>query len=431
MIIPSIDLSGGRAVQLIGGREMALDGGDPVPLAARFGRVGEIAVVDLDAAIRGDHSQAPVVDDLLTRARCRVGGGIRTYERARDWLDRGAHKIVLGTAAQPELLRRLPRDRTIAALDVERGEVMVEGWRRGSGAQLEDRIDALRPYVGGFLVTVIEREGRMAGADLELAERLADLTGDVPLTYAGGVTSADEVRVLDRLGVDAQVGMALYRGDLPLADAFAAPLTSDREDGLWPTVVCDEHGRALGLCWSNLESLTTALDTGRGVYWSRRRGLWHKGATSGATQELLAVDLDCDRDALRFTVRQHGPGFCHAGTATCFGEASGLAALERTVAARCSSAPASSGSYTARLLGDPELLAAKLTEEARELVEARTPDQVTHEAADVLFFTQVAMARAGVTRADVARELDRRALRVSRRPGDAKPPTDDAQERQP
>ena len=180
----------------------------------------------------------------------------------------------------------------------------------------------------------------------------------------------------------------------------------------------DEHGIALGLAWSDHESLGEAVRTGRGVYHSRSRGLWTKGATSGATQVLLRVDLDCDRDALRFTVRQNDPGFCHRETRTCWGADHGLAALARRLAGRIAAAPG--GSYTARLAADADLLRAKLAEEAGELAAAGTAADVAHEAADVIYFTLVAMARAGVPLADVAAELDRRALRVGRRPDDAK-----------
>ena len=136
-------------------------------------------------------------------------------------------------------------------------------------------------------------------------------------------------------------------------------------------------------------------------------------------QELLRVDLDCDRDALRFTVRQHGPGFCHLGCATCWGPARGLDALAATLAARVADAP--SGSYTRRLLDDPALLRAKLVEEAGELGDATTPDHVAAEAADVVYFALVALARAGRSLADVEAILDRRARTLTRRPGDAKP----------
>jgi phosphoribosyl-ATP pyrophosphohydrolase/phosphoribosyl-AMP cyclohydrolase len=418
MIIPSIDLMGGQTVQLVGGEQHALDAGDPRPIAEKFGRVGEIAVVDLDAAL-GKGSNAPLVETLLPLAPCRVGGGIRDVETARAWLDRGATRVVLGTAARPEILRQLPRERVIAALDARHGEVVVEGWQKGTGRTVVDRMRELDGLVGGFLVTFVEREGRLQGLDLDQVAALKAAAGAAELTVAGGVTTPQDVAAIDALGAHAQVGMALYTGRFDLADALAALLKSDRPDGLWPTVVVDEAGMALGLVYSSHASLRQALDTGTGVYQSRSRGLWAKGASSGATQRLVRVALDCDRDALRFTVRQAPPGFCHLDTATCWGAPSGLPALEAVLASRRAQAPA--GSYTRRLFDDPALLGNKLREEARELSEAASADEVTHEAADVLYFTLVAMQRAGVSLSDVARVLDARALKISRRKGDAKP----------
>jgi phosphoribosyl-ATP pyrophosphohydrolase/phosphoribosyl-AMP cyclohydrolase len=412
MIVPSIDLQGGNAVQLIGGEEKALDAGDPRPLARQYGRVGEIAVVDLDAAL-GRGSNAATIEDLLGLAPCRVGGGVRDVDAAIDWLDRGAPKVVLGTAARPEVLCRLPRERVIAALDARHGEVVVEGWQKGTGTGVLERIAALRELVGGFLVTFVEREGRLQGTDLEFARRIREAAGDAEVTIAGGITTAEEVAALDRLGCDAQVGMALYTGRLPLAEGFAAALTSDRQDGLWPTVVVDERGVALGLAYSSLDSLRAALEQCRGVYHSRSRGLWVKGESSGAGQELLRVDADCDRDTLRFMVGQEPPGFCHLGTRTCFGQEHGLGALARRLAGRRQDAP--EGSYTARLLRDPDLLGAKLREEADELARAATRPEVVHEAADVLYFTLTALARHGVELAEVEAALDRRAGKVTRR----------------
>jgi len=209
--------------------------------------------------------------------------------------------------------------------------------------------------------------------------------------------------------------MALYTDRLSLGDAVAAPLVSDRPDGLWPTVVVDELGVALGLVYSDGESLRQAVEQRRGVYHSRSRGLWVKGETSGSTQELLRVELDCDRDALLFVVRQGGAGFCHRGTWSCWGPGRGLGALERRLGARL--AEASEGSFTARLARDPELLGAKLVEEAGELAEAPDRDSVVWEAADLLYFTAAALARDGVSLAEVMAELDRRALTTRRRDG--------------
>jgi phosphoribosyl-ATP pyrophosphohydrolase/phosphoribosyl-AMP cyclohydrolase len=417
VIVPSIDIMDGDAVQLVGGRDKALSAGDPLALAERFAIVGDIAVVDLDAAL-GLGSNADLVRRICRVASCRVGGGIRSAGAARAWLDAGAAQVVLGTAATPEVLGGLPRDRVVAALDAVDGEVVVEGWRRPTGRNVFERMEELRPLVGGFLVTFVEREGRLAGTNLDMARRLREAAGDRPLTVAGGITTRGEIAALDALGAGAQVGMALYTGRLPLAAAFQAPLRSDRPDGLWPTVVADERGLALGLAYSSAGSLARAIEERRGIYHSRSRGVWTKGDTSGDRQDLLRVAADCDRDTLRFTVRQHGRGFCHTGAATCWGPAAGLSRLEQTLRARMTGTTA--GSYSRRLLGDPRLLAAKLAEEAGELARAEGAEAVAEEAADVLYFASVALARAGVSLADVERVLDRRALGVTRRPGHAK-----------
>lgn len=343
-------------------------------------------------------------------------------EAARKWLDAGAAKVILGTAAKAEVLKELPKERVIAAVDCENGEVVVKGWREKTGRAVGDVIKELRTMVGGFLVTFVEREGRLGGIDLARVREVVEAAGDVRVTVAGGVTTAEEVAEIDRLGADAQVGMALYTGRMNLADAVTAPMVSDRPDGLWPTVVVDERGVALGLAYSSKESVREAVRLKRGVYHSRKRGVWVKGETSGDTQELLKIDLDCDRDALRFTVRQRG-GYCHLKRRTCWGEERGLGALSRLLEARRADAPA--GSYTKRLFEETGLLDAKLKEEVGELCNAATREDVAHEAADVLYFAMVKMARDGVSLAEMERVLDLRTRRVTRRKGDAKESQDD------
>lgn len=413
MIIPSIDLVRGRTVQLIGGEAEAIDAGDPIPILERLRLAGEVAVIDIDAA-RGEGSNEAVIRDLCRRAPIRVGGGIRDAETALTWLDAGASKVIIGTAATPELLSRLPADRVIVALDSRDGQVVTHGWRRDTGGVVLDRIAELKDLCGGFLVTYVELEGRMSGTDLNRAKEAVAAAGNARVTVAGGITTAREIAEIDRYGADSQVGMALYSGTLTLAEAIAAPLTSERSDGLWPTVVVDERGLALGLTWSSAESLDRAVDRRRGIYQSRRRGLWEKGATSGSTQDLLRIDVDCDRDALRFTVRQHGDGFCHLETRSCWGEDAGVGRLSRRLG-RLVGETRPQGSNTVGLLNDPGLLAAKLREEADELATATSPEDVVAEAADVLYFTLVKAVAAGVAFEDIEHELDRRALRVKRR----------------
>jgi phosphoribosyl-AMP cyclohydrolase / phosphoribosyl-ATP pyrophosphohydrolase len=419
MIIPSIDISGGQAVQLVGGESLAIEAGDPIPFLDRFGLVGEVAVIDIDAA-RGEGDNVAPIAEMCRRGKVRVGGGIRDLATALEWLDRGAEKIIIGTAASPELLAGLPPERVMVALDSRNGEVLSHGWRATTGADLMSRIEELRGLCGGFLITFVEREGRLQGTDLDRAGAAVVAAGPTKVTIAGGITSPEEVAVLDRIGADAQVGMALYTGELTLGGALAAMMSSDRPDGLWPTVVVDEAGVALGLAYSSSQSLGRAIEQRRGVYHSRSRGVWVKGETSGATQDLIGIDLDCDRDALRFTVRQHGPGFCHTGDRSCWGADHGLERLQRRIVRIAGSDDPSSN--TRKLLADGGLLSAKLVEEAAELGAATGPDQVTDEAADLLYFLLVRAVAAGVGLEEIEAELDRRERKVTRRPMTAKEP---------
>src|SRR6058998_2868978 len=416
MIVPSIDLMQGRAVQLRGGRDFILDGGDPLARLEEFAVAGEVAVVDLDAALgKGGGSNAALIREMVRRAPCRVGGGIRVIDTARRWLDAGATQVMIGTAATPEFCGALPRERVIAAVDAELGHVVVDGWRSPTGVPVIQRVGELAPVVGGFLFTQVEKEGEMRGFDRAAVAAVVRAAGDVRVTAAGGITTATEVAELDGIGVDAQVGMALYTGRLSLGDAIAAPLTKSLPGDVWPTVVCDEAGRTLGLVWSTRASLARAVAERRGIYWSRsRQSIWEKGATSGNTQQLLRVDLDCDRDALRFTVRQAGAGFCHLNRPSCWNSEFDLADLERTLADRM--ARPVNGSGTSQLLADSALLAAKLREEAEELAQAQSSEDVVRETADVFYMALVALTRGGGTLADVRAELARRHRAVNRRP---------------
>ena len=207
---------------------------------------------------------------------------------------------------------------------------------------------------------------------------------------------------------------------------FASCLKSDRPDGLVTTVVTTRHGVALGLVYSNQQSMTEALKCGRGVYYSRsRQGLWRKGDTSGHVQILHRFDVDCDGDALRCMVTQcvpeasnEAPAFCHLNTLTCWGRPVGLLHLQETLQERLHDAP--EGSYTQRLFQDSQLLRDKLVEEAQELSEATSKEDVAGELADVLYFSMVRAVQAGVTIDDAVAVLDARAAKVTRRQGDSK-----------
>ncbi|KAF9327402.1 trifunctional histidinol dehydrogenase, partial [Linnemannia elongata] len=232
---------------------------------------------------------------------------------------------------------------------------------------------------------------------------------------------------LGRLGVDTQLSTSVLStghedGKLNLGEAFMATIVSDRPDGLFPTIVVDEQGISLGLVYSSLESVVESFRTRKGVYFSRTRGLWHKGASSGSTQDLIKVHVDCDSDALQFTVHQHGTGFCHNNIRGCFGPSSGLAHLDQTLKSRKISAPA--GSYTQRLFKDSNLVQSKIMEEAEELCEAKTPQDIAWETADLFYFALVKCVANGVSLRDVEQQLENRSRKITRRPGHAKPKWD-------
>ncbi|KAL1836283.1 hypothetical protein VTJ49DRAFT_5344 [Mycothermus thermophilus] len=237
------------------------------------------------------------------------------------------------------------------------------------------------------------------GADLDKFVALAAEFRAIPILPSTGLSSTPQ------------------DGKLAVPKVLAATWKSDRPDRLVPTVVVDEHDTALGLVYSSEESVGEALRTQTGVYQSRKRGLWYKGATSGDTQELVRISLDCDNDALKFVVRQKGR-FCHLDQSGCFGDLRGIAKLEKTLLSRKQSAPP--GSYTARLFSDEKLLRAKIMEEAEELCDAKTAEEAAFEAADLIYFALTKAVAAGATLADVEKSLDAKSFKVKRRQGDAK-----------
>ena len=202
-----------------------------------------------------------------------------------------------------------------------------------------------------------------------------------------------------------------------IASFFEQVLVSDRPDGLWSTVIVDPLGVALGLAYSNTESLAYAIENRVGTYYSRSRdGLWVKGETSGATQQLLGIRFDCDRDCLQFRVTQSAPGFCHRNSYTCFGEYRSIQTVMQRLVERINDADPKS--FTRKLAGDAAMLETKLLEAAKELSDASQADddyEIAWEAADVLYFSLVAMLKNGVTLDRVYDELSRRMNRVVRR----------------
>ncbi len=220
MIIPCIDLMGGKVVQLRQGREKALEGDPPLQMLQKFSAFPEIQVIDLDAAL-GEGSNDAIVRDLTSRALCRVGGGVRSPERGHALLSAGAHRIIVGTAAFTEqgvnsaFLAQLPAQRVIVALDSKDGRIVTRGWRQATPFSAEAVVAQLEPYCSGFLCTYVDKEGMLQGTDLHWFRRLRAATGH-EITAAGGITAMEEIHALAEMGIHAALGMAVYTGRLSL-----------------------------------------------------------------------------------------------------------------------------------------------------------------------------------------------------------------------
>lgn len=219
MIIPCIDLMDGKVVQLVQGREKALEGGAPLEMLAKFAAFPEIQVIDLDAAMGHGENRA-LVELLASRAKCRIGGGMRTAERARKLIEQGAHRVIVGTAAftpaMEEIAAAVGPEKILIALDSRHGKIVVKGWQEATEFTAEEAIGRLEPFCGGFLCTYVDKEGMMQGTDLDWFRRLRAATSH-EITAAGGITTLDEIRALKAMSVHAALGMAIYTGRLDLA----------------------------------------------------------------------------------------------------------------------------------------------------------------------------------------------------------------------
>lgn len=220
MIIPSIDLMDGKAVQLKQGKEKVLERENVLELAREFSKYGEVAVIDLDAAL-GQGNNSILIKKICKICDCRVGGGIRTIDTAKELLIFGAKKIIIGTKANPDFLRQLPKDKVIVAIDTKDNVVVKKGWTEKTEETPEEVIKKLEGYCSEFLFTDVNKEGLMQGFDLDKVRKLVKLTKN-RITVAGGITTIEDIKKLENIGCNSQIGMALYTGKINLKEAFQA-----------------------------------------------------------------------------------------------------------------------------------------------------------------------------------------------------------------
>jgi phosphoribosylformimino-5-aminoimidazole carboxamide ribotide isomerase len=232
MLIPSIDLMGGRIVQLVQGNELKLAFDDFEPWIQRFSSYPMVQLIDLDAAMRQGTNRA-MIEQIAQRLPCQVGGGIGSIERAKEMLAAGARRVIVGSALfdatgatedgeTQELVRRdfakelaaiVGAEHLVFSVDTREGRIAIKGWKQQVDLTPETAMAALEPYCTAFLYTHIDREGTMQGFPLEVARRLRDVTKR-QLIVAGGIREQQEIDTLSAMGVDAVAGMAVYLGRL-------------------------------------------------------------------------------------------------------------------------------------------------------------------------------------------------------------------------
>ena len=428
MVISSIDLKDGHVVQLKNGKDLVLQRDDADNIINDFNFYGEVAVIDLDAAMghvdaKGNTVNTTLLKSLLRKGNVRTGGGVRTVKRARELISLGAEKVIIGSSAwnknpQPgesvlntefldELVKCIGKQRIIISVDAINGKIAVKGWTETIDVSLIEGAKQAEKYCSELLFTCVEKEGCMQGTNIEMAKELRDAV-KCRVVVAGGVSSEDEIEALEKMHCDVQLGMALYTNKVSLKNSFLRCLDWEKVSGMVPVIAQSQNGEVLMMGYANKEAFEKTIDTKKLTFWSRTRNvLWTKGETSGHFLEVLKLRVDCDRDTVLATVIPHG-GVCHTGSFTCFGaepdERSSMERLYGTIAERF--ANPKPGSYTATL--DAKRVREKVEEEAEEICEAEGKDEVIWEAADLLYFVSVLMYKEGVNWQDVYNELDRR-----------------------
>jgi len=404
MLIPSIDLMNGKAVQLKQGKEKILEREDVFELLKEFSLFGELAIIDLDAALgQGDNKQ--LIFDLLKVRPCRVGGGIRDLKTAQEYIKAGASKIIIGTSCRKDWVKKISKENLIFAIDAKGDYWATQGWQTTEKEKVLDLIPELAKNCSEFLYTQVEKEGMLQGIDKVRNQQIIEAS-PISVTIAGGITSLEDIQWFTKLGANGQIGMSIYTGKLSLLDCFLIQVDFDKTP-LIPTIVQDvDTDKVLMLAYSSSESLTRALTDKKGTYWSRSRNeIWQKGLTSGNTQQLIQADVDCDGDTILFRVRQINNA-CHFDRYSCFAsqkKSFNLNRLTELLEKRKSKLP--DNSFTTKLFRSETFRAEKIREEADELIEAKSFEEVRWEAADLLFFALTDALAKGVDIKDITNEL--------------------------
>ncbi|MEY8311533.1 1-(5-phosphoribosyl)-5-[(5-phosphoribosylamino)methylideneamino]imidazole-4-carboxamide isomerase [Oscillospiraceae bacterium 42-9] len=349
IVLPAIDLHEGKCVRLFQGDYATAEvvAGDPMETARGFAEAGAhwLHMVDLDGAKAGEPVNRPRILEVIRASgmKVEVGGGIRAMKDVAGYLDVGAARVILGSAAlrNPDFVRQAVKEygkRIAVGVDALDGMAAAQGWTEQSQVNYIDLARRMEDLGVQYIIcTDIQKDGTQAGPNLEMLDRLNRSVG-CNVIASGGVSSLLDLIALYELGLYGTIaGKALYAGTLDLRAAVTAchkfggrkPKTEAalkdeldrffRKGELVPAIVQDHRtNQVLTLAYMNAEALRRTLETGSTWFYSRsRKTLWNKGETSGNTQRVVSVAADCDDDALLVRVEPKGPA-CHTGKTSCF-----------------------------------------------------------------------------------------------------------------
>jgi len=427
-ILPAIDLLDEKVVRLYQGRYDHIFNYplSPIEIAQGYQKQGLnfLHVIDLDGAKEGQPKHLHLIDQLLQmKLSLQVGGGIRTLEMARHYLQMGVERIILSTMAiQQEgfwqtLVDEFSKERLALSLDVKNDIVLTDGWYGLTAKSIAEIVEKIgQENILHLIVTDVLRDGTKEGPNLFLYQELKQKYPSFNLIAAGGITTISDLTALEKIGLqEAIVGRALYENQELRHYLFCQQIDWKKQNGLVPAIVQSaDDGVVLMLGYMTEEALKITLETKAVTFFSRsRQELWTKGTTSGNTLTLVDIALDCDRDTLLLTVKSHGPT-CHVGTKSCFKTKQGhlcfLSQLEEIIDKRMKSNDPESYVFRLTQKGAARV-AQKVGEEAVETALASlmpTKESLKDESADLLFHLLVNLRFHNIDLEEIVTILEKR-----------------------
>lgn len=430
-VIPTIDIFDKKAVLVKNGKVVEIIG-DPIELSDKLSIFGNFQVTDLNRAMENGDNQ-DIILQICRKYPCYVSGGIKSFDDGKIFLDNNAKRISISSIAvrNPSIIKEFPSQRLILSLDIDDNyNILVKGRLQESNINIFDFINKIYHdinYIEMICVTFHNSEGCGNGIDFSKIKRIKEFLGEIDknirLTFAGGISSREEVLKLLKFGVNVQLGEALHHGKITYGELMSSMLNEEKQHShissnnidisneiLYPVCVVKQTGKILGIVYINREALEISVNTRIATFFSRdRKSLWVKGETSGNKFTVKRISFNCDNTAIIMVVE--GKNFCHIKERngdyreSCFNffDPSKFSIAELVTKI----------SDNQRFMKDEGLIQEKLKEEVLELINSKNYDDKIHEFSDVMFFLSCYAGYHNINMKDISDELSCRRYRTS------------------